>query len=210
MSSSTDPFVPQEFKYGITKSILQAMVDRPPDILVLQTHTHLVEKYLDIYQKLKEKCEMRVHISLETDREEMEGLPSHASPIAKRFAAAKALKEAGIRTVITISPLLPIEHPEAFFARIAKSADAVVIDHFIGGDGSSCGQRTLKTRLPQVLQKIAPESLTIEYRDSMVEIAQQYIANVGVSIDGFAARYLGREKAPPKPKQSEGEQMTLW
>ncbi len=41
-SSSTDPFVPQEQQYGVTRSILEAMVERPPDVLILQTHSHLV------------------------------------------------------------------------------------------------------------------------------------------------------------------------
>jgi hypothetical protein len=50
--------------------------------------------------------------------------------------------------VVTVSPLLPIADPERFFARLAGLADAVVIDHFIGGDGTPDGSRTLRTGLP--------------------------------------------------------------
>ncbi|MGH9388575.1 MAG: radical SAM protein, partial [Vicinamibacteria bacterium] len=39
MSSVTDPYVPQEKKYRITEGILREMLSRPPDALVLQTHT---------------------------------------------------------------------------------------------------------------------------------------------------------------------------
>src|SRR5262245_27966144 len=42
LSSSTDPFVPQEDRFGITRGVLEAMVLRPPDLLILQTHTHRV------------------------------------------------------------------------------------------------------------------------------------------------------------------------
>ena len=50
--------------------------------------------------------------------------------------------------MITMAPLLPIEDPTAWFRRVEQCADAVVLDHFIGGDGSKEGQRTLRTALP--------------------------------------------------------------
>ena len=36
MSSSTDPFVPQEKKYGVSRAVLEAMIDAPPDMLILR------------------------------------------------------------------------------------------------------------------------------------------------------------------------------
>lgn len=38
MASSTDPYVPQEAALGLTRALLEAMLERPPDALVLQTH----------------------------------------------------------------------------------------------------------------------------------------------------------------------------
>ncbi|MDP3939972.1 MAG: hypothetical protein Q8R92_17785 [Deltaproteobacteria bacterium] len=189
LSSSTDPFVPQERRYGVTRGVLEAMREAPPDALILQTHSHRVTDYLDLYPELARRCDLRVHLSIESDRNTLPGLPPPASPVARRFEAAAALKAAGLRVVITVSPLLPIADPEAFFSRIAVVADAVVIDHFIEGDGSRSGERTLRTSLPAAMARADPASTGLAYRDRMIAIARKIMpGRVGVSIDGFAGR----------------------
>lgn len=191
MSSSTDPFVPQERHFGITRKILEAMQVAPPDFLIIQTHTNRVTDYRDLYRTLDKRCELRFHISIESDRDRLPGLPPPASSVADRFAAAAALKASGLRVVITVSPLLPIDNPEGFFKRIAACADAVVVDHFIGGDGSTGGTRTLKTPLPKAMERVDPASTTLVYRDRIVSIASKIMpGRVGVCLDGFAGRYL--------------------
>ena len=191
LSSATEPFVPQEFRYGVTRGVLEAMLAEPPDVLIVQTHSHRVAEYLPLYLQLLRLAELRVHLSIETDREQIAGLPPHASSVDARFAAARALKQAGVPVVITVSPLLPIADPERFFERVAEAADAVVIDHFIGGDGSPDGGRTRRTGLPGAMRAIDPQSLGLEYRERMVAIAQRYLpGRVGVNIDGFAGRWL--------------------
>ena len=93
--------------------------------------------------------------------------------------------------MVTVSPLLPIEDPDTFFRRLSEVADAVVLDHFIQGDGSPTGARTLRTRLPIAMAAVEPASVTLEYRDRMVEIARRYLpGRVGVNVDGFAGRML--------------------
>ena len=191
LSSSTEPFLPQEERLGVTRRLLEAMVESPPDLLVLQTHSHRVLDALGLCLELHRKTDLRVHLSIETDRERLPGLPPHASPVERRFEAARRLKEAGIPTVITVSPLLPISDPERFFARVAASAGAVVIDHFIQGDGTSLGERTLRTPLPAAMAALDPASVTLEYRQAMIEVARRHLpGRVGVNIDGFAGRYV--------------------
>ena len=167
------------------------MVDRPPDSLILQTHSPRVVDYLDLYAKLQQVCRLRIHISIETDRDRIPGLPPHATPIGKRFLAARQLRAQGIRTVITVSPLLPIRDPVRFMQRAGEAADALVIDHFIEGDGSPDGSRTWRTALPEALMKLAPETVTLDYRKQILEIAQEHFSGpVGCSIEGFAGQYL--------------------
>lgn len=193
LSSSTEPFMPQERRYGVTRGVLEAMLGSPPDLLVLQTHSHRVTAYVDLYRELKARCELRVHVSIETDRERLPGLPPPASPVARRFAAARELKAAGIFTVITVAPLLPIADPERFFAAVADAADAVVIDHFIKGDGTPDGRRTRLTPLPRAMEEAAAGSSELAYRDAMVRVARRHLpGRVGVNVDGFAGRYLPR------------------
>ena len=191
MSSSTDPFVPQEDRFRVTRRVLEAMGDLPPDLLIVQSHTHRVALYRELYLELAARCELRVHISIESDRDRLPGLPPPASSVARRLEAATALRKIGIRTVITVSPLQPIRDPSAFFERIAEAADAVVIDHFIGGDGTPAGTRTRQTALPEAMSRVDPDSVALEYRDRMVEAARRAMpGRVGVHIDGFAGRYL--------------------
>ena len=198
MSSATEPFQPAERKHRVTRRVLEAMVDRPPDLLIVQTHSHHVADYLDLYPALAARCgEMRIHVSIESDRDELPGLPPAASPVAKRIAAAAALRAAGLRVVATVSPLLPIDDPPAFFSRLSQAADAVVIDHFIGGDGSAGGSRTRRTPLPPAMSAVELRSVTLDYRDEMVAAARRCFPPgcVGVSVDGFAGRMLGSDAA---------------
>ena len=189
-SSSTDPFLPQELQYHITRSVLEAMLKAPPDLLILQTHTHLVTKYLELYDALASRCDLRFHVSIETDRDAMPGLPPHASSVERRLEACQQLRKAGHWTVVIVAPLLPIADPEQFFGRIAHVADAVVIDHFIEGDSTKNGWRTKKTRLPASMTLVDPATVALEYRDHIVDIARRQMpGRVGLSDDGFAGHY---------------------
>lgn len=197
MSSATDPFVPHERRYGITRAVLSAMIESPPDELIIQTHTHLVARYLEILSSLSRRCSLRVHISIESDRNRLPGLPAPASSVEARLRAAAKLRASGINVVITVSPLLPIADPDAFFRRIGACADAVVIDHFIGGDGSTDGARTRRTPLPVAIAAVDPACLELAYRDTIVAKALEMMpGRVGVGIDGFAGRLLGESPAP--------------
>lgn len=191
MSSSTDPFVPHERRFRVTERVLEAMLRDPPDALILQTHTHLVVRYLPLYRMLRARTALRVHISIESDRDRLPGLPPPASPVRRRLEAAQRLKEGGITVFVTVSPLLPVAEPERFFAEIAASADAVVLDHYIGGDGTRDGARTLRTRLPAAMAQVSPESTSLAYRDRMAAIARKHLpGRVGVGVEGFAGRFL--------------------
>ncbi|CAN5860195.1 hypothetical protein BH23PLA1_BH23PLA1_26070 [soil metagenome] len=192
MSSATEPFPPQESRLGISRSILSSMRDQPPDLLILQTHSHRVAEAADLLVELSGHCELRVHLSIETDRDQLPGLPPHASSVDRRFQGARMLKEAGLFVVVTVAPLLPIADPEGFFGRIARSADAVVLDHFLGGDGSpgDNGSRTQRTPLPLAMAAVEPDSIHLDYRNRMAEIARRHLpGRVGIGQEGFSARW---------------------
>jgi DNA repair photolyase len=191
LSSSTDPFVPQERRLGVTRRVLEAMCDEPPDELVVQTHSDRVTDYLDLYPRLAGACRLRFHLSIEGDRDRLPGLPPPASPVARRLAAAGRLRAAGLRVVVTVAPLHPIADPAGFFARLAEVADAVVIDHFVGGDGTRDGSRTRRSALPAAMEALHPGSCELAYRDEIVAVARRALpGRVGVGAEGFAGSYL--------------------
>lgn len=190
MSSATDPFLPQEKQFNITRSLLRAMLEKPPDELIVQTHSDLVTRESETLWQLSRLCRLRIHLSIEGDRERLPGLPPPACSLERRLQAAAHLKSRGLRTVATLSPLHPLADPEAFFLRLQACVDAVVIDHFVGGDGTPNGSRTRRTALPAAMQALHPESTSLAYRDQVVQQARAYFpGRVGVGAAGFAAQY---------------------
>ncbi len=190
LASSTDPFLPQERTFGITRGLLQAMVVQPPDTLVVQTHSPQVVDCLAELQALAPVCQVRVHLSIEGDRDQLPGLPRSAFSVESRLAAARRLRDGGLWTVATLSPLHPIAEPEAFFERLAQSVDALVLDHFVGGDGSALGSRTRRTALPAAMDSVQPGSSSLEYRSQVLQWASQLFPGpIGVGAEGFAGRY---------------------
>ena len=201
LSSSTEPFPPQERRLGVTRAVLEAMQSAPPDRLIVQTHSPIVTESLDLLKVLNGKCELRVHVSIESDMDRLPGLPGPFASVKSRIVAVRQIRDAGIRVVITVSPLLPMRDPDAFFRRLAEVADAVVIDHFIEGDGSIGGQRTLRTVLPAAMSEIDPASVSIDYRQEIIAIAVRHFpGRVGVGPTGFAGIYAN---GTPPPSQSK-------
>jgi DNA repair photolyase len=175
-SSSTDPFLPHEASYAVSARVLDAMLEAPPDALIVQTHGDAVLRERERLGALAQRCKLRVHISIETDRDRLPGLPPPACSVERRLHAAAELRRDG--------------HAVVFFERIAGVAGAVVIDHFIGGDGSEGGTRTARTPLPAAMEALLPGSSQLEYREEVVAMAKRALpGRVGVGRAGFAGRY---------------------
>jgi DNA repair photolyase len=71
-----------------------------------------VDVVADLDERLRGKCELRFHISIESDCDRLPGFPAPASSVVRRFEAAATLRRVGFRVVITVSPLLPIAEPK--------------------------------------------------------------------------------------------------
>jgi DNA repair photolyase len=153
MSSSTEPYAPQEIRLRLTQALLQEMQDRPPDVLVIQTRSPLVARDLGLIRALAARCELWLSVTVETDLDPIPGFPSHATPPRKRLAALKVFHDAGVPTQAALSPLLPIADPEQFAHDVGEACDRVVLDHYLLGDGSPGGLRTKRTRFPAMLEE---------------------------------------------------------
>ena len=188
-SSATEPWQPIEKQYRITRRLLEAMLTHPPEVLILQTHATAMLDDLALIADLSQRCQLRVHVSLEGDAERLPGLPPPPATVKDRIGLIRQLSGAGIFTVACLSPLYPMKNPAVFFQQLAGAGvDAVVIDHFIEGDGTPEGNRTLKTDLPRSMAAVDTASINLEYRDRIAAIAQDYLP-VGISASGFAGHY---------------------
>jgi len=185
-ASVTDPYVPQENRHRITRALLEAMVEEPPDRLALQTHTPGPLRDLDLLARLR--CDLTVQITVETDRDSIPGLPNHAFAPRVRLDALKQIKDAGLRAVGVVAPLLPIENVEAFATDLDECCTSVIVDHYLIGDGSKNGARTKRRGLPQRLIEAGFESWTrIDALEATAAVFRRVLGpeRVGVSADGF-------------------------
>ena len=111
MSSVTDPYQPIEKQTEIVRDLLEELVKHQPR-LVIQTRSDLVKRDIDI---LKRFDVVRVNMTVTTDSEEVRKVFEPYCPsLQRRLAGIQAIREARIRTCITMTPLLPIQDPSAF------------------------------------------------------------------------------------------------
>ncbi|CAM3105410.1 radical SAM protein [Paenibacillus lupini] len=169
MSSATDPYQPIEREAGITRRILQEMLESPPDLVQIQTRSPLILKDLDLIVQLKDKCEVLVSMTVETDREDMKQLFAPYAPgIKLRLKALREVHAAGIMTQAAISPVLPFT-PD-FPKTLEGIADRIWIDTLNIGDGSM-GKRSKRLGMPQLFDD---HDLTDWYRSDIHSRVETY------------------------------------
>ncbi len=191
-SSSTDPWQPIERKFRVTRRVLNAMLEEVPDMLILQTHSSMILEDIECIVALDRLCELRVHLSIEGDQDSLPGLPPPPCSVNQRINLVKEFSSRGVTVVVCMSPLYPMRDPDCFFSRIAESgASAVVIDHFIEGDGTQDGSRTQRTLLPLAIKSFDEQALELSYREKVAAIARNYLP-VGISAPGFAGVYSSK------------------
>lgn len=183
-ASVTDPYVPQEKRMRITRRILEAMVEQPPDFLALQTHTPHPLRDLDLLRELP--C--AVQITVETDHDSLPGFPPHAYAPGVRLDALRELKRAGLDAIGVVAPLLPLKDPERFAAALDRACTRVILDHYLIGDGSKQGARTRRRGLPALLERAGLAAWTrLEALDAFAETCRRILGpeRVGISREGF-------------------------
>lgn len=177
LSTSTEPYSGWERRHGVTRRLLQRMVDYPPDLLWIQSHTDGVGRDLDLLRQLQVgSCTVVVSISVETDREELPGFPRPATPIRHRVAALGRARAAGIETRAAISPVLPVADVERFATTLGEVADRIILDHYLIGDGT-WGRRTIEAGLPARLRAAGLGAWT--HLDTFWELCRRFKAILG-------------------------------
>ena len=164
MSSVTDPYIPAEAELRITSSLLKAMIELPPDSLVIQTHTPNLLRDLGLIKILHHLCNVSLQVSIETDMEnkDLDLFNTivnfrHVYSVKSRMQALSIIKSNELNAVAVVSPLLPLKDPFGFARSINSCSNYVILDHFLLGDGSN-GYRTsspvyFNDPLPYVLKK---------------------------------------------------------
>jgi DNA repair photolyase len=139
MSSATDPYQGMERRMRLTRGALELLARQPPGRVLLQTRSPMIERDLDLLTRLGPR--LIASITVETDDEQVRRALTPTSPsIARRLAAARRLRAAGVFVQLAVAPMMP-NHPARLAELAAGAADRVVVDTYFDGDGSG-GRRS--------------------------------------------------------------------
>ena len=128
MSSATDPYQPIERRLELVRALLPILARRGAHLMV-QTRSPLVTRDADLFKAFRRA---RVGLSITTDSEEVrKRFEPRCASIEQRLAAAAQLVDEGVRVMIGVSPMLPLEDPAGFARRIHETgAQSVRIGRF--------------------------------------------------------------------------------
>ena len=102
-----DPYIPLEREMKMMRGALE-LIDRYGFGVALQTKSCDVLRDMDLLQRINEKTKAVVQMTLTTwDDELCRILEPNVSVTSQRFEALKRFRDAGIPTVVWLSPLLP-------------------------------------------------------------------------------------------------------
>lgn len=151
MSSATDPYQGVERRMRLSRAALELLADHQPRRLLLQTRSPMVERDIDVLRRLS--GHVIVSLTLETDDDAVRRRLTPTSPsVARRLLTAGRLRQAGIFVQLAIAPMMPND-AKRFAELAATSADRVIIDTYLDGDGSG-GRRSRALGILQLYQRL--------------------------------------------------------
>jgi DNA repair photolyase len=106
--SATDPYQYIELKYRLTRRCLEDLLKYQPEKITLHTRSHLVLQDIELLKAFG--ASLRVGISITTNDESIaREFEPKAPSIARRLALLAELHKVGIKTHVSMAPLLPCQ-----------------------------------------------------------------------------------------------------
>ena len=107
MGSMTDPYIPEELKLKHTRKALE-VASKYGFGITLITKSNRVLRDLDLLKEINQKTKCVVQMTLTTYDEDLcKKIEPNVSTTKERFEALLTLRDAGIPTVVWLTPLLP-------------------------------------------------------------------------------------------------------
>lgn len=105
--SMTDPYIPLEMEIGNVRKALHLIYEHGFGFTVI-TKSNRILRDLDLLQKINEKSKCVVQMTLTTCNEDLcKKIEPNVSTTRERFEVLKKLRNAGIPTVVWLTPILP-------------------------------------------------------------------------------------------------------
>lgn len=184
MSSVTDPYMPIERKYKLTRKILEILVDRevPAEISIL-TKSPLVLRDIDLLRRLKN---VSVGLTItSTDDAVSQLFEKGAPPATERIKALRELNKNGIETYAFVGPLLPhfvaeLENLDKLFKEISESGNKTVWVEHLNLSGMK------KERLLRLVGDKLGEDVRVTFENSQTEEYKQKLNDI---VKGLVSKY---------------------
>jgi DNA repair photolyase len=127
IGTATDPYQPAERKYGVTRAILEEFARHEGLELGIITKSNLVLRDVELLQQIARKNDISVHVTITTVNAELARILEPRAPRPDlRLDAVRRLNEAGIRTGVSCSPVIPeiTDLPRDLEALVRATAEA--------------------------------------------------------------------------------------
>ncbi|HOX60772.1 MAG TPA: radical SAM protein [Candidatus Magasanikbacteria bacterium] len=151
-SSVTDPYLPLERKYELTRKVLERLIPLQPK-LGIQTKSNLIIRDIDLLKQF-ENCEVGLTITTVDDVVRREIEPCTSS-VSERISALKKMKEAGLVTYVFIGPILPfVTDWKEIILQTREYANFYMLENLnVKGDIWSDIKNWLKNKHPELLSE---------------------------------------------------------
>jgi DNA repair photolyase len=135
LGTATDPYQPLERKQRITRSLLEVFARTSGFKLGIVTKSTLIVRDLDLLKEIAGRHRLTVHVTVTTTNARLaRTLEPRAPRPDLRMRTVAQLREAGIRTGVMCSPLMPgITDMRASIGAVARAAAAADASFFVAG-----------------------------------------------------------------------------
>ena len=159
LGTNTDPYQPIEERFRITRSILEVLAEHDHPV-VITTKSARVLRDVDLLGPMAARGLAAVMISVTTlDPALAKRMEPRASTPARRIGAIATLAKAGIRTSISVSPIVPAINDHEIEAIVAAGAEAGAKSAF-----------SIIVRLPHEVAPLFREWLAVHYPDRAAKV----------------------------------------
>jgi DNA repair photolyase len=108
LGTATDPYQPVERREKVTQSLLEVLARQQGLRIGIVTKSTLIERDIPLLQKIAERNALVLHVTITTPRADLARLLEPRAPRPDlRLRTVSRLRQAGLKTGILCSPLLP-------------------------------------------------------------------------------------------------------
>ena len=223
IGTATDPYQPAERQFRLTRRILEVLRSYHGLSIGIITKSPLITRDLDLLQKLSERNEVTVNISLATADRRLARRLELRSPIPEaRLRALRRLTQAGVYAGLLVAPIIPgITDDWAGLARLIEAAKEAGARYVVGSAlrlGPAARHRflpLLEQEFPELAERYrrhyaGKDHVSQSYQDALTRRLRLLQQAFGFSVDeGRRRRRQLEEPAQRKDAAASVEQAVL-